>query len=143
MDLARQVRSETTGKWIFKSSRVVGLDEFTAAWSAAVRKVVHFEYSGYALGNYIDAQEAVNVARLVDEQSEMSKTLSRVFTAGFAFDARVTLPELPADRLEAFCRDEYGADAAEAVPAIMAAEAFYKQGLAEITPATLVVFIIR
>jgi hypothetical protein len=143
LDLARQVRSETTGKWIFKSSRVVGLEQFTAAWNAAVRQAVDFGYSGYVLGNYLDAQEAVNGRRLFDEQSEIGGTLARVFTAGFVFDAPVALPELPADRLAAFCRDEYGEDASEAVPAIMSADAFYRRGLAEITPETLVVFVIR
>jgi len=44
MDLARQVRSETTGKWIFKSSRIVGLNEFNEAWRSAVRHVVGFGY---------------------------------------------------------------------------------------------------
>ena len=143
MDRARQVKSETTGRWIFKSQRTVGLEEFNDAWRKAVRRTVDFEYSGYVLGNYLDAQEAVNGFRPFDEQSEIARTLARLFTAGFVFDRATILPELPPDRLRAFCHDEYGEDESNMASAILAADAFYRRGLAEITPETLVVFVMR
>ena len=142
--LARQVRSETTGKWMFKKSRVAGIEEFRKAWHAAVVQEVDFDYSGYVIGNYLDAQNTVNRVRLIDEQSEVAKTLSKVFTAGFPFEAPVSLPDLPQEELLAFCREEYGEDdAAGMLEAINAAHSFYQHGLEAITPEHLVVFIIE
>ena len=45
MDLARNVRTETTGKWIFKTSTVGGLAEFHYAWDAAVLRRIDFDHS--------------------------------------------------------------------------------------------------
>lgn len=84
--LAGQIRLETTGKWVFKKSRVVGIEEFREAWRAAVVGEVDFDYSGYVIGNYLDAQGTVNGVVLIDEQSDVAGTLSKVFTAAFAFD---------------------------------------------------------
>jgi hypothetical protein len=78
-----------------------------------------------------------------DEQSETARLLAKVFTAAFAFDAPVELPDLPPERLLAFCNEEYGADAAGLVEALEAAHEFYRRGMAEITPEQLVVFVIR
>ena len=58
VDYARQIRSESTGKWLFKKTEVVGANEFKQAWQAALVEEVHFDYSGYVLGNYLLAQEA-------------------------------------------------------------------------------------
>ena len=52
MDLARNVRTETTGKWIFKTSTVSGLAEFHHASNIAVLRRVNFDHSGYVLGTY-------------------------------------------------------------------------------------------
>ena len=103
---------------------------------------VDFAHSGYVLGNYVDAQQAINGIQLVDEQSEGARALSKIFTAASLFDAPVSLPDLPAERLLAFCREEYGVDAAEMIEALTAAHLFYQRGLAEITPEHLVVFVI-
>jgi hypothetical protein len=108
---AREIRSESTGTWIFKSTRVVGVEEFADTWRAATRRRVDFDHSGYVLGNYLDAQEAVNGVRLFDEQSEVAAALCRAFTAAFVFDAPVALPALPYAELESFCRTEYEDDA--------------------------------
>jgi hypothetical protein len=140
---ARDVRTETTGRWIFKQTRVVGIDEFKRAWRAAVRKSVDFEYSGYALGNYLDAQTTINGVRLFDEQSDAGRAFCQVFTAAFVFEQPVQLPELPPQGLMAFCREEHGEDAQGMTEAINAAHVFYMRGLAEITSENLVVFVIN
>jgi hypothetical protein len=140
--LAQDVRTETTGKWIFKQTQELGHEEFRRAWQAGVVREVDFGYSGYVLGNYLDAQQAVNGTELFDEQSEMGKVLAKVFTAAFVFDAPVSLPAMAGEPLLAFCREEYGADAQGMAEAIIAAGEFYRRGLAEITPEHLVVFVI-
>ena len=95
------------------------------------------------LGNYLDAQRAINQIVMFNEQSEAGRALSKVFTAAFPFDAPFSPPPLSPERLLAFCREEYGADAPAMVEAIQAAEAFYRRGLAAIGPGSVVVFIIR
>lgn len=143
-ELADKVGSETTGRWMFKKSRVVGIEEFREAWRAAVVQEVNFDYSGYVIGNYLDAQDAVNGVVPIDEQSGVANALSKVFTAAFAFEAPVSFPDLPPEKLLTFCQEEYGEnDAAGMVEAINAAHAFYQRGLGEITPEHLVVFIIQ
>ncbi len=74
LDAARNIRTETSGKWLFKTTRTAGATEFAEMWQASTRKQVTFDYSGYVLGNYIDAQEVINQTRLVDEQSDVSVT---------------------------------------------------------------------
>jgi hypothetical protein len=61
--LAADVRTDVTGKWIFKKPVTRGRDAFNAAWAAALVEEVDFEYSGYVLGDYLDAQERVNGVR--------------------------------------------------------------------------------
>jgi hypothetical protein len=139
---ARSVRPETTGKWLWKKTQVVGVEEFDARWREAVVRNVDFDYSGYVLGNYLDAQESINETRLVDEQSDDLRILSTVFTAAFPFEMPVPLPELPLEKLVAYCREEYDNDADGMIEAITAAHAFYRQGLAEITSEHMVVFLI-
>jgi hypothetical protein len=116
---------------------------FKAAWEAAVSKTVDFDGSGYLLGQYLDAQREVNERELFDEQSEVGRTLAEVFTAAFVFDQPLEPPELLPDRLEEYCRDEYGQDGPQMADALLATHAFYKQGLSEISPENLVVFVIR
>jgi hypothetical protein len=141
---AREIHSETTGKWLFKKTEVVGQAEFGVAWTAALVREVDFGYSGYALGNYLDAQEMINGVRLVDEESETSTLLAKAFTAGFAFDQKVTLPELTRDKLLEYGREEYGeGDAAGFAEAVTKAHSFYLEGLGEINSDNLVVFLIR
>ena len=104
---------------------------------------VHFDYSGYVLGNYLDAQLAVNQIQLADEQSEIASTLCKAVMAAFPFDAPVTLPELASEPLLVFCQQEYGDDAPGMVDALSAAHLFYEEGLRNITSENLVIFIIR
>jgi hypothetical protein len=66
-----------------------------------------------------------------------------VFTAAFMFDAAVPLPELPPQKLKAFCRQEYGKDAPGMAEAISAAHTFYARGFGEITCESLVVFVVN
>jgi hypothetical protein len=95
------------------------------------------------LGNYLDAQYAVNGLRLFDEESATAVALTKVFTAAFVFDAPRTLPELPEGKLQTYARDEYGEDGQDLIEPIRAAHAFYARGMTAITPENLVVFIIR
>ncbi len=75
---------------------------------------------------------------------QSTSTLSKVFTAGFPFEAPVSLPALPPEKPLAFCREEYGEnDAPGMAEAINVAHTFYQRGLGEITPENLVVFIIK
>jgi len=143
LDAARNVHPETTGKWIFKTTREKGREAFDAAWAAARVDAVGFDYSGYVLGNYLDAQLAINNLRLFDDESEPALALANVFTAAFVFDVPRTLPELPTDRLQAYCREEYHEDSEDLIEPIQAAHAFYAEGIAAITAANLVVFVIR
>jgi len=83
LDHARNICSESSGKWLFKKTVVVGVSEFNQAWQAALVEEVDFDYSGYVLGTYLDAQLAVNQIQLADEQSEVASTLCKVFTAAF------------------------------------------------------------
>ena len=142
-DGALRIRSESTGKWPFRTKAVVGIDEFDEAWQAAVVEEVSFDYSGYVLGNYLDAQQAVNQTQITDEQSELTRALCKVFTAAFPFEAPVALPELASELLLAFCQEEYGSDAQGMFEALMAAHSFYQKGLSNITSENLVIFIIR
>jgi len=140
---AQAIRPETSGTSILKKTEVKGLDDFQAKWTSSVIERVDFEYSGYVLGNYLDAQAEINQLQLFDEDSEEATTLSKVFTAAFVFHRAVPLPEIPVDKLEAFCRHEYDADSADLLEPLRAAHEFYARGLAAITPDNLVVFVIR
>jgi hypothetical protein len=140
---ARNIRSESSGKWLFKKTVVVGISEFEQAWRSAIVEEVHFDYSGYVLGNYLDAQQAVNQIQLADEHSEVANTLCKVFTAAFPFEKPVTLPELAPEPLLVFCQQEYGNDAPGMVGALGAAHLLYQKGLSNISSENLVVFIIR
>jgi hypothetical protein len=140
---ARGVRPEPTGTSIFKKAEGKALDEFQARWTSSVIERVDFEYSGYVLGNYLDAQQEINQLQLFDEESEEATTLNKVFTAAFVFHRAVPLPEMPDDKLEAFCRHEYDADGADLLEPLRAAHEFYARGLDAITPDNLVVFVIR
>ena len=46
LDHARNIRSESNGKWLLKKTIVVGISEFEQAWRSAVVEEVHFDYSG-------------------------------------------------------------------------------------------------
>jgi hypothetical protein len=141
--LARDIHTETTGRWISRHSRTVGLDVFRVAWQEALVRSESFDHSGYVIGNYLDAQQAVNGVALVDEQSETSRTLAKAFTAGFVFEHPIELPALSGEGLMQFCTEEYGSDAAGMAEAIRAAEAFYRSGIAEISAEHVVVFIVQ
>lgn len=143
VERARNIRTETRGRWLFKSSVVVGMEEFRAAWAAALVEEAPFGYSGYVIGNYIDAQELVNSVPNRYEHSETALALKKAFTAVFPFEEKETFPELPQERLLAWSREEYVKDADGMAEAITAAHAFYQEGLSKITPETVVVFLIR
>ena len=143
LQVARDIRTETSGKWIFRQTNTSGRDAFLEKWNASVSKRVDFDHSGYVLGQYLDAQTVINQKVLFDEGSELGRTLAKVFTAAFVFDSSLSLPDLPANELDDCCAEEYGHDATAMVEAINAAHAFFAQGLNEITPENLVVFVIR
>jgi hypothetical protein len=141
--LAEEVRRGATGASILRNTKITGLDEFQRRWADAVLERVDFGYSGYVLGNYLDAQYAINGLRLFDDESATAVTLAKVFTAAFVFDAPRTLPELPENKLQSYARDEYGGDGQDLIEPIRAAHAFYARGMTAITRENLVVFIIR
>jgi hypothetical protein len=68
--------------------------------------------------------------------------LAKVFTAAFVFERVVPMPDLPDGPLRAYCNDEYGEEGPELLEPIWAAHSFFQRGLADITPESLVVFII-
>jgi len=143
LELAREIHSETTGKWLFKKTQVVGVEEFHREWQQSVLEEVGFSYSGYVIGNYLDAQDVLNHSGF-DEEAEDAKTLCKIFTAAFPFHEQVTFPELEANELLKFCRDEYGEDdGPQLAEAVSAAHEFFKEGLKKVTPENLVVFTIR
>jgi|GEM_PF-1864319 len=143
LELARNIKTETTGKWIFKVSKVVGVEEFQKEWLESLVEEVDFNYSGYIVGNYLDAHDEIS-GPLYDQNSEPCSLLAKVFTAAFPFEESYRFPELPSDKLLAFCSDEYGeADSQGMAKAIKAAEPFYSEGIGKISTENLVVFIIR
>jgi hypothetical protein len=143
LDRARNIRSESSGTWLFKKTVVVGVSEFNQAWQAALVEEVNFDYSGYVLGNYLDAQLAVNQIQLADEQSEVASTLCKVFTAAFPFDAPVTLRVLASEPLLVFCQQEYGNEHKVWLKVCALHTFFKKKGLSTISSENLVIFIIR
>lgn len=143
LEAAGRVTSETTGKWIFKKTRIAGLEEFRRTWREAKLRVLDFDYSGYVLGNYLHAQEAINHFKVIDEQSDAVRTLSRIFTAAYPFEEAVALPELASAGLFDLCHYEYGDDADGMMEAIQAAHKFYCRGFAQVTAANMVVFVIE
>jgi hypothetical protein len=140
---AKDIPTETSGRWVFKTSRVVRMRDFENAWATALVEEVSFDYSGYVLGNYLDAQEMVNLLPNRYERTETALALTKAFTAAFSFEEKETFPAFPKERLLAWCREEYGRDANGMAEAIEAAHIFYQEGLAKISPDTVVVFIIR
>jgi hypothetical protein len=127
---------------MFRKTRTVGVREFEDAWRAAVVRTVDFDYSGYVLAHYVDAQLAINHVSLGEDDAD-THVLSQVFMGVFIFRTRMSFPDLPQDQLQVFCRTEYREDAGMAAEALRAAHAFYTRGVAEITPDTLVAFVIR
>jgi hypothetical protein len=139
------MRTEVTGKWIFKKPVTRGRDEFNAAWAAALVEEVDFEYSGYVLGDYLDAQgtsqrrpnRGTGAVRgsPVDEQAVHSRHTFEERPAPF--------PAIEEQALHAFCQDEYGGDADSLYQAIQAAHEFYRRGLARLSETHVVMFVIR
>jgi hypothetical protein len=142
IEAARKVKTTITRLWFTTRSTTTGLEEFHALWRASVLKTVDFDYAGWVIGQYLDAQNALNEKEFLDEESELGQVLMRIFTAAFVFDRPLAFPGLPASALEAYCREEYGEDGPGMAQAITAAHAFYAQGMKEITPENLVVFVI-
>jgi hypothetical protein len=142
---ARRVTSGTTGtigKWFFKRAQPTGLDEFRREWDAARLRSLDFDYSGRALASYLDAQEAISGATLVDRHCEVVKTLGKFFAAAFPFETAVPLLDLPRDRILTFCRDRFRETAPDMVEEIEGAHIFFRRGLREISGKHLVVFVI-
>ena len=143
--LAADVRTEVSGKWFFQKQVTHGRAEFDAAWSAALVEESHFEYSGYVLGNYLDAQEQINRIRAGElDQSAAARALHRVFTGAIPFEeVPAVVPVFEEQALRAFCRSEYGDDADNMYQAIQAAHEFYGRGVARVSEACVVVFVIQ
>jgi hypothetical protein len=139
---ARRVTTATTGRWIFRRTEALGLDEFRHQWGVARLRSLDFDYPGEALGSYLDAQQAISGASPVDRECEIVKTLARFFTAAFPFETATPLLDLPRDRILTFCRDRFGEAAPDMVEEIEAAHTFYRRGLREVTAKHLVVFVI-
>jgi hypothetical protein len=143
--LAGEVRRETSGKWIFRKQVTRGRDAFEHAWRSALVEDVPFDYSGYVLGNYLDAQAQVNGVPSGElESSPAALALNKVFTGAIPFEEPPRpFPVLEEQGLLAFCQSEYGVDAGGLREAILAAHEFYRVGLARLSDAHVVVFVIR
>ena len=143
--LAADVRKEVTGKWIFKKPVTRGRDEFNAAWAAALVEEVDFEYSGYVLGDYLDAQERLNGVRTEErEQSAAALLMNKLFTAAIPFEETpAPFPAIEEQALHEFCQDQYGNDVDSMYQAIQAAHEFYGRGLARLSEAHVVMFVMR
>ncbi|HEX5411707.1 MAG TPA: hypothetical protein VFZ27_07570 [Terriglobia bacterium] len=111
VELAKSITRKHEFRWPFKDSLTIGMEEFKAAWDAALMEKVEFGYSWYAIGNYLDAQEQVNSAPNRHERTEAALALSRAFTAAFPFEEKKNFAEFPPDKLLAWCRKEYANDA--------------------------------
>lgn len=143
-ELASEIRTETSGKWVFKKSFVRGFAEFRQAWEQNVVEEKLFGFSGYLIGWYLDAQEVINGRDLYDQQTDAVKQLSRAFTSAFPFEHRVKFPELPQVELLKFVINEFGPTDAEGMTeALQEAHRFYLKGMQKIDDQHMVVFIIN
>lgn len=133
---ARAVHKETIGLF-FKKTVTVGKEEFREAWRRALVEEDHFDFSGYALGEYLDAQKELNGFEFAERGP-----FDKVFTAGFRFDQPVNLPQISNEKLKAYCDEQFGADAPTALEAFKSADKFYRRNLAKIDAGRVAVFII-
>jgi hypothetical protein len=144
LERASEIRTETSGRWVFKKSFVSGLAEFRQAWEKHVVEEKLFGFSGYVIGWYLDAQEEINGRNLYDQQTDAVKLLSRAFTSAFPFEHRVKFPELPQDDLLRFVNNEFGpTDAEGMIEALQGAHRFYLEGMEKIDEQNVGIFIIN
>lgn len=140
LTLARDINTEPDKS---ESSEGKTVEEFHRNWNNHIVEEIIFDHSGYVLGNYIDAQSVVNGLETVGTDAEAADLLAKIFFAGFPFDSSFFFPDLPIDKLQQFCQDEYGEDDAPAMTeAITAAHEFYRQNLLKVTADTVAVFVI-
>lgn len=119
---------------------------FLDSWSAAIGFEKFFSGSGYALGYFLDCQNAINDvfehSQELDQTTE-GKLLSRFFVAAFPFlEPTAPLPPLDGQKLHEYCLTEWPEAAHEMQAAIKEAERFFCTGL-EHTDNAIVVFLIR
>jgi hypothetical protein len=142
IERANEIRTESTGRWIFRRMKSVGMEEFTNAWASAIVETVSFEHSGNALGYYLDAQEDINRVEHSVDETPAARAISKAFPHAFLFETRRRFAELPPDRLAAWCREEYGEEGQDLLPAVQAAHRFFAEGLARVDEENAVAFII-
>lgn len=143
LELARNIKSGPQKPVSSEPSNGMVVEDFHRNWNSHIVEEITFDYSGYALGNYIDAQGVINGIETFGDDTEAAELLAKIFMAGFPFERPVDFPDLPDDKLEQFCREEFGTDDAQAMTeAIYAAHEFYRQGLLKVTTETVAVFVI-
>ncbi len=118
---------------------------FDAKDSGNVFDWLRFGYSGYVLGDYLDVHEQINGVRAGElERSAEALALSKMFSGAIPFEETPTpFPEFDEQALRAFCRSEYANDADSMREAIQAAHEFYLCGLARLSEAHVVAFLIQ
>jgi len=135
---AANIHKETTGKWLFKSATVVGQDAFEQAWKDAIVDEQDFEYSGYVLAYFLEAQRDLNKIPLTGDTP-----LENFFSTAFPFEERRTFPPFDEAALRSWCEKGYGEEADELLEPILAAHRFFEEGLNRIDQEHVVVFLIE
>ena len=120
LGLARNVRTESTGKWIFRKSRVIGLPEFREAWRAPYCAESISTTQATSWETIWTPKE-----RATRRSSSMSSRRWREYSPACSrrrsfSTRRVRCRISPRKKLHAFCGAEYGTDAPGMIEAIRA-----------------------
>jgi hypothetical protein len=101
--VAADVRTEATGKWIFKKPVTRGRDEFNAAWTATLVEEVGFWICARRLSR---RSRTVNGVRTGErERSAAALTLNKLFAAAIPFEETpAPFPAMEEQTLRALAR---------------------------------------
>lgn len=143
LDVARNIQSDPRNDTPSQPANQPAVEDFHRSWNIHIVEEITFDYSGYVLGIYMDAQSVINGVATFFDDNEEADLLAKIFIAGFPFERSFFFPDLPADKLQEFCQREYGEDDAQSMTeAINAAHEFYRQGLLKVTTDSVAVFVI-
>jgi hypothetical protein len=140
LEQAAAVTSDRPFRWPWQPRAESSRERFEKEWDAATLEEVVFDGSGHVLGHYFLAQSELH--DVVDPfDSAEAASLARVFTAAFAARVPQELRDFDEGALKEFCT-EWGDEAAAIHDGIVAAHAFFKEGMARIRDGEAVVFLI-
>jgi hypothetical protein len=140
LEQAAAATSDRPFRWPWQPRAESSRERFDHEWDAATLEEVVFDGSGHLLGQYFLAQSELHEVADPFESAEAAP-LARVFTAAFAARVPQELRAFDESALRQFCK-EWGDEAPAMYDGIIAAHAFFKEGMARIRDGEAVVFII-